>query len=42
MVSRELGTLVDDRFAKNPDARDYLGQLGDLRNRARLTPTGQE
>lgn len=42
MVSRELGTLVSDRFAKDPDAQDYLGQLKDLREVARLTPNGSE
>jgi hypothetical protein len=36
MVSRELGTLVDGRFADDANARDYLDQLSELRNAARV------
>ncbi len=33
MVSRELGTLVADRYPGNPDAGDYLDHLRQLRDR---------
>jgi hypothetical protein len=34
MVSRELGTLIHDRYPANPDATDYLNQLRHLRDSA--------
>jgi hypothetical protein len=36
MVSRELGTLVDGRFADDANTRDYVDQLRELRNTARV------
>lgn len=41
MVSRELGSLVSSRFADDANARDYLDQLQELRDAARLHPAGK-
>src|SRR5262249_19680243 len=35
MTSRELGTLINERAPRNPNARDYLDQLRELRNTTR-------